>query len=32
VQQSQTMRDLEELILGFDALERFAVAFEKFDK
>ncbi|KAE8355571.1 107-domain-containing protein [Aspergillus coremiiformis] len=32
VQQSQTMRDLEELILAFDALEGFAVVCEKLDK
>jgi nuclear pore complex protein Nup107 len=30
--QSQTMRDLEELILAFDALERFATVCEKLDK
>ncbi|KAL2829560.1 107-domain-containing protein [Aspergillus pseudoustus] len=30
--QSQTMRDLEELILAFDALERFAAVCEKLDK
>lgn len=32
LQQSQTMRDLEELVLGFDALERFAIILERFDK
>ncbi|GMG28167.1 unnamed protein product [Aspergillus oryzae var. brunneus] len=32
VQQSQTMRDLEELILAFNALEWFAVVCEKLDK
>ncbi|KAL4894005.1 107-domain-containing protein [Aspergillus ambiguus] len=32
IQQCHTMRDLEELILGFDALERFAAAFEMLDK
>ncbi|KAF9890267.1 Nucleoporin nup84 [Aspergillus nanangensis] len=32
IQQSSTMRDLEEMILGFDALERFAIAYEKIDK
>lgn len=31
-QQSQTMRDLEALILAFDALENFAVIWEKLDK
>ncbi|KAI9371384.1 107-domain-containing protein [Aspergillus egyptiacus] len=30
--QSQTMRDLEQLILAFDALERFAIACERVDK
>ncbi|KAL4916215.1 107-domain-containing protein [Aspergillus aurantiobrunneus] len=29
--QSQTMRDLEELIFAFDALERFAIVCENFD-
>ncbi|KAF5854945.1 Nucleoporin nup84 [Aspergillus alliaceus] len=32
IQQSQTMRDLEELILAFDALEVFAVICEKLDE
>jgi nuclear pore complex protein Nup107 len=32
IQQSQTMRDLEELILAFDALEGFAVVCERLDK
>lgn len=31
-QQSQTMRDLEALILAFDALENFAMLWEKLDK
>lgn len=31
-QLSQTMRDLEALILAFDALENFAMIFEKVDK
>lgn len=31
-QLSQTMRDLESLILAFDALENFAMIFEKVDK
>ncbi|KKK15621.1 hypothetical protein ARAM_006878 [Aspergillus rambellii] len=31
-EQSQTMRDLEELILAFDALEKFAVICDKLDK
>lgn len=31
-QQSQTMRDLEALILAFDALENFATLWEKLDK
>lgn len=31
-QQSQTMRDLEALISAFDALENFAVIWEKLDK
>lgn len=31
-QQSQTMRDLESLILAFDALENFALIWEKLDK
>ncbi|PYH99387.1 nuclear pore complex protein An-Nup84 [Aspergillus ellipticus CBS 707.79] len=32
IQQSQTMRDLEALILAFDALERFAILFDKFER
>ncbi|KAE8145807.1 107-domain-containing protein [Aspergillus avenaceus] len=32
IQQSHIMRDLEKLILAFDALERFAVLCEKLDK
>ncbi|PWY83089.1 nuclear pore complex protein An-Nup84 [Aspergillus sclerotioniger CBS 115572] len=32
IQQSQTMRDLEVLILAFDSLERFATVFEKLEK
>ena len=31
IQQSQTMRDLEVLILAFDSLERFATVFEKLE-
>ena len=31
-QLSQTMRDLEALVLAFDALENFAMIFEKVDK
>jgi nuclear pore complex protein Nup107 len=30
--QSQTMRDLEELTLAFDGLERFGLCWKKFDK
>lgn len=32
LQQSQTMRDLEVLILAFDALERYAIIYEKLEK
>ncbi|KAF4208003.1 hypothetical protein CNMCM8980_005888 [Aspergillus fumigatiaffinis] len=32
VMQSQTMRDLEELTLAFDGLERFGLCWKKFDK
>lgn len=31
-QQSQTMRDLEQLILGFDGVESFALAWDEYDK
>ncbi|THC96345.1 hypothetical protein EYZ11_004160 [Aspergillus tanneri] len=32
IQQSQTMQDLEQLILAFDAVEKFAAVFERLDK
>lgn len=32
LQQSQTMRDLEVLILALDALERYAIIYEKLEK
>jgi len=31
-EQSQTMRELERLILAFDALEKFAIAYEELDQ
>lgn len=32
IQQSRLMRELEELVLGFEALEEFAITYEKIDK
>lgn len=32
IQQSRLMRELEELVLGFEALEAFAITYERIDK